>query len=57
MSYFERKQEILDYLKLNKTASVEELAAKLFVSAATIRRDLTEMQRLGLVERSHGGAE
>lgn len=56
MSYFERKEEILALLKANKTASVEELATKLYVSPATVRRDLTEMQKLGLVERSHGGA-
>lgn len=27
-----------------------------FVSPATIRRDLVEMQKLGMLERSHGGA-
>lgn len=52
----ERVKSILDYLKQHKTASVEELAETLYVSPATIRRDLTEMQKLGQVERNHGGA-
>ena len=52
----ERHDKILKILKENKSANVKELAKALFVSEATIRRDLTEMQTLGLVERSHGGA-
>lgn len=56
MSYKERSIQIIDYLKEHKTASVEELARILYVSEATIRRDLTEMQKLGQIERSHGGA-
>ncbi len=56
MSYSQRKDEILSVLKTQKSASVEELSRRLFVSPATIRRDLNEMQKLGLVERSHGGA-
>lgn len=56
MSYTERSLSIIEYLKNHKTATVEELASKLYVSAATVRRDLTEMQKLGQIERSHGGA-
>lgn len=56
MAYSERKDWILAYLKENKSATVERLASNLYVSTATIRRDLTEMQKLGLIERSHGGA-
>ena len=56
MSLTERQNEILKRLKENKTASVNELAKTLFVSEATIRRDLAEMKSMGLVERSHGGA-
>ncbi len=52
----ERSSLILEYLKKNKSATVEDLAKLLFVSEATIRRDLTEMQKLGQIERSHGGA-
>lgn len=52
----ERHTAILEVLKENRRADVRELSARLFVSDATIRRDLREMQSLGLVERSHGGA-
>lgn len=56
MALTERQNEILKRLKENKTAGVNELAKELFVSEATIRRDLAEMKSMGLVERSHGGA-
>ncbi len=56
MANQERSNAILEYLKQHKSASVEDLAKFLFVSEATIRRDLTEMQKLGQIERSHGGA-
>lgn len=52
----ERQNEILDILNRNKSATVEELAAELFVSGATIRRDLSAMEKQGLLKRSHGGA-
>lgn len=51
----ERDYKILNYLKTNKQASVEELANMLFVSTASIRRDLSRMQKMGLVKRTHGG--
>lgn len=56
MALTERQNEILKRLKEQKTAGVNELAQELYVSEATIRRDLAQMQSLGLVERSHGGA-
>ena len=56
MALTERQNEILRTLKENKTASVTELAKDLYVSEATIRRDLSEMKSMGLIERSHGGA-
>ncbi len=46
----------MELLKENRSANVKELAKTLFVSEATIRRDLTEMKTLGLIERNHGGA-
>ena len=56
MALTERQNDILRTLKENKTASVSELAKELYVSEATIRRDLAEMKSMGLIERSHGGA-
>lgn len=52
----ERFRMISDYLKKNSRATVEELAGHLYVSSATIRRDLTEMQKMGMIQRTHGGA-
>ena len=51
-----QEDKFLEYLKERKTAFVRDLAAALYVSEATVRRDLNEMQKLGLIERSHGGA-
>ncbi len=56
MLSLERQDEILEILNKNKSATVEELAAELFVSGATIRRDLRAMEKQGLIKRSHGGA-
>lgn len=52
----ERFDEIMRYLKDNKSAKVETLAELLYTSEATIRRDLKKMQAMGLIERVHGGA-
>ena len=56
MALSERQNEILRILKNDKKAAVSSLAEELYVSEATIRRDLAEMQNMGLIERSHGGA-
>ena len=56
MALQERQKEILNILKEQKTATVAALSQALFVSEATMRRDLKEMQTMGLLERSHGGA-
>ena len=45
MALTERQNEILRRLKENKTAVVSELAKDLYVSEATIRRDLAEMKK------------
>ena len=56
MALNERQNEILKILKDEKRADVQTLAKRLYVSEATIRRDLNEMKSIGLVERNHGGA-
>ena len=52
----ERQNAILKTLKENNSATVSDLAQKLYVSEATIRRDLAQMEGMGLIERTHGGA-
>ncbi len=56
MTLTERQNEILRVLKEQKRADVSDLAKRFYVSEATVRRDLSEMKTMGLVERSHGGA-
>ena len=45
----------MDLLSNGEYVKVETLSRELYVSMPTIRRDLTEMQKMGLVVRSHGG--
>jgi DeoR family transcriptional regulator of aga operon len=47
---------ILDTIHRTGRTSVEKLAGKLQTSAATIRRDLSELERRGLLKREHGAA-
>ena len=47
---------ILQELLRAEKVSVSSLAESLHVSEATIRRDLGELERRGLLRRSHGGA-
>ena len=38
-------------------ATIDELAEKLFVSPSTVRRKLNDLQKKGLITRTHGGAQ
>lgn len=51
-----RQAEIVDYLTEAGFASVAGLAERFQVTASTIRRDLVELERADLVQRTHGGA-
>jgi DeoR/GlpR family transcriptional regulator of sugar metabolism len=52
----ERQDQILAILSKHGSSTVGELAKNLYVSEATIRRDLITMDHLGLIRRTHGGA-
>ena len=52
----ERHSKIIEILKKEHLVNVKYLARKLYVSEATIRRDLRELHSLGIIERNHGGA-
>ena len=56
MFEMERLENIMDYLRQKQTATVNVLAKRLYVSEATVRRDLNELERQGLIKRLHGGA-
>ncbi len=55
MYNLERHAEILSILEKHKSISVLKLSELLYVSAPTIRRDLTHLENQGLVLRTHGG--
>lgn len=52
----ERINKITDFLKRKHSATVTELAEKFEVSEVTIRKDLSNLEKDNLVERSFGGA-
>ena len=52
----DRKKQILHLLEKQNYLTVEEIAAKLYVSTPTIRRDLKAMDEEGIIRRTHGGA-
>ena len=52
----ERRNRILESLKVNQAITVSELCVLLEASEATIRRDLTLLETEGKLERTHGGA-
>jgi DeoR/GlpR family transcriptional regulator of sugar metabolism len=52
----ERRTQILQIVRTEGRARVNELAIRFSSSAVTIRNDLNELHQRGLVLRSHGGA-
>ncbi len=52
----ERLAKILDLLTEKRSATVQELCEALNASESTVRRDLTELDRLGKLNKVHGGA-
>lgn len=51
-----RHEHILSILRKDKEVSVKELCSLLYLSPATVRRDLSALERQGLLKRSFGGA-
>ncbi|MFI4859358.1 MAG: DeoR/GlpR family DNA-binding transcription regulator [Phycisphaerales bacterium JB063] len=56
MLIVDRQQRLLDILQQQRSAQLDDLAAKLGVSASTVRRDLEALEKTGAVRRTHGGA-
>lgn len=55
MIRYQRQDEILQILEKSRSISVRKLAETLFVSEATVRRDLNALEQMGLVNRTYGG--
>ncbi len=56
MLNIERVDYILKELRQKKVVLVNELAERHYVSPSTIRRDLTELEKEGIIRRTYGGA-
>ncbi len=52
----ERQQAISQLIARHGAGNVAELAQHFRVSGSTIRRDLEQLERRGLIQRTHGGA-
>lgn len=52
----QRKQRIQETIDRDGHVQVSQLAEALDVSEMTIRRDLSELERIGVLRRTHGGA-
>ena len=55
MLQHERQNEILNILRAQSCAGIEEIAAKIFTSPATARRDVIALEEKGMVARIYGG--
>lgn len=55
MIRIERQEKILRILEQQKSSTVKELARMLFISEASIRRDIEALEKEGLVKRVYGG--
>jgi len=51
----DRQQQILNYLSYNHFASVYEISNAIYVSPATVRRDLKKLEQKGFVKIVYGG--
>lgn len=52
----ERQKRIEEYLLKTEFASLDELSEQVDASVSTVRRDLTLMEAMGVLRRTHGGA-
>ena len=55
MSINERGKLILEYLEKSHFASIAELAAVIFTSEATVRRDIVKLEAIGAIKSVYGG--
>lgn len=51
----QRQQQILNYLSDHHFASIDEIAKRIYVSGATVRRDLAKLEQKGFVKIVYGG--
>ena len=52
----QRRERIQKYMAIHKVARLADLSEMLNASDATVRRDLERLEKMGFLERTHGGA-
>ena len=52
----QRQQAIIDLLKQNDSVRVSTISQKFKIVPMTVRRDLSELEKKGILIRTHGGA-
>ncbi|MGQ9647704.1 MAG: DeoR/GlpR family DNA-binding transcription regulator [Thermodesulfobacteriota bacterium] len=52
----QRHAKIIEFIQSNKAINISDICKDLGVSSMTIRRDLNDLEREGLLLRTHGGA-
>lgn len=52
---YERQQSLIQLLKEKKVMSVKELSKLLYISEASVRRDIEVLERSAIVKRIYGG--
>ena len=57
MAHIPRHDEILKLISRLRSVSVQDLTGRTGVSEVTIRKDLTTLEEMGFVVRTHGGAQ
>lgn len=55
MSFFERQNKILSFLKQKQFSTVKELSKEIYSSESSVRRDLKILEANGLVKQVYGG--
>lgn len=55
MIRYQRQQQLLSYLRLHKSATIKTLSGLLYISEASVRRDIAALEEQGLVRRKYGG--
>lgn len=56
MSITKRQEQIMELLSENRFMTVESLSELTYTSPSSIRRDLTKLQNMYYIKRTHGGA-
>ena len=51
-----RRQQLIAFIKEKRKATVSEIAQHLYISEATVRRDLNDLEKVKIVRRIHGAA-